>query len=128
MNILEKVKEANIILNSIEDYYNLIPEQQSRIDSQLSDIYHFIENNNLNAIQSCKLIKQIKTKRQERRKILNDFEILKTYKTNCNKLINKENREFLLCELNKTEKRLNTAYKNRVYTEEQFKEMNFEEV
>lgn len=127
MNILEKVQEANIILNSLEEYYDSIPEKQSKIDSQLSDIYHYIENNNLNATQSCKLIKQIKIKRQERRRILNDYEMLKVYKTNCNKLSNKDNREFLLCELNKTEKRLGSAYKNRIYTDEQFKTLNFDE-
>lgn len=127
MNILEKVQEANAILNNLEEYYDSIPEKQSKIDSQLNDIYHYIENNNLNAIQSCKLIRQIKLKRQERRQILNDFEMLKVYKTNCNKLSNKDNREFLLCELNKTEKKLNTVYKNRVYTEEQFKILQFDE-
>lgn len=127
MNILEKVQEANLILNSLEEYYDLIPEKQSKIDSQLSDIYHYIENNNLNAIQSCKLIKQIKLKRQERRRILNDYEMLKVYKTNCNKLSNKDNREFLLCELNKMEKRLDSVYKNRIYTDEQFKSLNFDE-
>lgn len=127
MDIIEIVKDANKLLNSIDDYYDSIPGQQSKIDSQLSDIYHFIENNNLNAIQSCKLIKQIKIKRQERRKLINNLEILKTYKDNCNKLNNKENREFLLCELNKAKKRLKTAYRNRVYTNEQFKTLNFNE-
>lgn len=127
MEIIEKVKEANDILNCLEEYFETIPDKQSKIDSQLNDIYHYIENHNLNASQACKLIKQIKLKRQERRKIKNDYELLRTYKTNCNKLSNKDNREFLLCELSKTQKRLNGTYKNRVYTEEQFETLNFEE-
>lgn len=127
MEILEKIKEANKLLNEVELYFDSVPAQQSKIDSQLSDLYHYIENNNLNAIQSCKIIKQIKLKRQERRKLLNDYELLKTYENNSTKLSNSENRQFLLAELNKTEKRLNNTYKNRIYTEEQFKTLNFEE-
>lgn len=127
MEILEKIKEANKLLNEVELYFDSVPIQQSKIDSQLSDLYHYIENNNLNAIQSCKIIKQIKLKRQERRKLLNDYELLKTYESNSTKLSNRENRQFLLTELNKTEKRLNNTYKNRIYTEEQFKTLNFEE-
>lgn len=127
MDILEKVKEASEILNSLEEYFETIPDKQSKIDSQLNDIYHYIENHNLNASQSCKLVKQIKLKRQERRKIKNDYELLRTYKTNCSKLSNKDNREFLLCELNKAQKRLNSTYKNRVYTDKQFETLNFDD-
>lgn len=127
MEIIEEIKEANDILNNLEEYFETIPDKQSKVDSQLSDIYHYIENHNLNASQSCKLVKQIKLKRQERRKIKNDYELSKTYKINCNKLSNKDSREFLFCELSKTQKKLNCTYKNRVYTEEQFETLNFEE-
>lgn len=127
MEILEKIKEANKLLNEVEMYFDAVPIQQSKIDSQLSDLYHYIENNNLNAIQACKIIKQIKLKRQERRKLLNDYELLKIYKNNSTKLSNNQNRQFLLAELNKTEKSLKTAYKNRIYTEEQFRTLNFED-
>lgn len=127
MDIFEKLKEANDILNYLEEYYETIPNKQSKVDSELSDLYHYIENHNLNASQSCKLIKQIKRKRIERRKIKNDYELLRAYKTNCNKLSNKGSREILFCELSKTKKQLNYPYKNRVYTQEQFEMLNFDE-
>ncbi len=127
MEILEKVQEANSILNEIETYYDSIPSKQSKVDSELSDLLHYIENNNLNASQSCKIVKQMKKKRIERRGLLNDFEMLKTYRTNSSKLSNSANREFLLAELNKTAKKLNCEYKNRIYNDEQLKELKFEE-
>lgn len=127
MNIIDNILEANKLLNELDEYYDSLPSLQSKVDSQLSDLYHYIENNKLNAIQSCKIVKEIKNKREERRKILNDYEILKTYITNSNKLNNKDNRKFLICEVNKTKNNLATNYKNRYYTEEQFKTLNFEE-
>lgn len=127
MNIIDNILEANRLLNELEEYYDNLPSLQSKVDSQLSDLYHYIENNKLNAIQSCKIIKEIKNKREERRRILNDYETLKTYITNSNKLNNKDNRKFLICEVNKIKNNLATNYKNRYYTEEQFKTLNFEE-
>lgn len=51
------------------------------------------------------------------------MELARTYQTHQNKMISTENRKFLLTELNKTNSRLNQPYKNRIYTEEEIKEM-----
>lgn len=79
---------------------------------------HYIENNNLNAPQSCKVIKEIKKIRLERRKIKKDMELSKVYKDNINKLVNKDSRNMLTAKLHKTEKQLETEYQNRIYTQE----------
>ncbi len=127
MEVMEKLTEANKLLDELEIYFDELPGKQSRVDSELSDLYHYIENNSLNASQSCKIVKQIKAKRLERRQILKDFELSKVYKTNSNKLSSKENRKFLFNDLNKTIKSLDSEYKNRIYTQEQLDTLNFQE-
>ena len=93
-------------------------DELSVYDKKTTDLLHFIENNNLNAAQSCKIIKEIKKIRQERRKIKNDMEISKVYRDNINKLINKDTRNILVNKIHKTEKQLESKYQNRIYTEE----------
>lgn len=93
-------------------------ENLSVYDKKTTDLLHFIENNNLNAAQSCRIIKEIKKIRQERRKIKNDMEISKVYRDNINKLINKDTRNILVNKMHKTQKQLESKYQNRIYTEE----------
>ena len=93
------------------------------MDCKLSDLLHYIENNNLNAPQSCKIVKEIKKQREIRRKIRQDTELFRTYNTNVNRLTNENNRKMLLAEMNKTNKNLSKKYHNRVYTEEELKEL-----
>ena len=93
-------------------------EELSTYDKKTTDLLHFIENNNLNAPQSCKMIKEIKKIREERRKIKNDMEISKVYRDNINKLINKDSRNMLISKIYKSEKQLESEYQNRIYTQE----------
>ena len=51
------------------------------------------------------------------------MELSKTLNLNLNKLLGIENRQFLLAELNKTNNHLNNKYKNRIYTEDEIKEL-----
>ena len=50
------------------------------------------------------------------------MELTKTFDNNKNKLINVENLSFLMSELARTNKRLHSEYKNRVYSND-FKEL-----
>lgn len=123
MNVIQKITEATKLLDELEEYSNSISELQSVADSKLSDLYHFIENNNLSASQACNIVKEIKLIRQGRRKLLNDKELFRVYTGNINKMLKQENRQFLLAELNKTSNNLGTKYRNRVYSEEEFVEL-----
>ena len=123
MEVLEKLTQAISLLQEVEKYKEQLPTLQQEVDYRLSDLLHEIENNSLNAPQSCKIVKEIKKQRIIRRKILNDFELLRVYSNNINKLNNSGSRELLLAEINKTNKRLNQPYKNRVYTDEDMKEL-----
>lgn len=119
MEILATLKEAIDRLEEIESYYNELPKLQSNVDSKLSDLLHYIENNNLKAFEAYRIVKEIHNQRTIRRKLTNDYELLKTYKIHETKLCNENNRKMLLAEIHKTSSRLNQPYKNRVYSEEE---------
>lgn len=124
--MIEKLVEATKILNELEDYIDDLPGLQSTCDSSLSDLYHFLENNKLNASQSCAFVKEMRKVLKERRKIKSDYEIGKTYKTYCNRLNNKDNRQLFINELKKRESKLKTEYNNRIYTRENLIELGIE--
>lgn len=123
MEIIDRLKDAITVLDEIDTYSDNLTNQQSEIDSKLSDLYHYIEKNNLNAPQACKMIKEIQKQRKIRRKIKEDIELSKVYKNNINRLNTVDNRKFVLAEIHKANNKLNTTYRNRVYTEEELKEL-----
>lgn len=127
MDIVEEITNAIKILDEVESYTESLCEALSNQDQKTSDLLHYIENNNINAAQSCHLIKEIKKVRMERRKIKNDMEIARAFKDNIGKLINTENRKMILSKLHKTSKQLESEYKNRIYTTQDFTEILGEE-
>lgn len=123
MNIIEELTSISKSLNRVQDYMRRLDSQLSIQDQKQQDLLHLIENENLDTNQRYRIIKELKEIRIERRKIKNDIEISRTFKEHQPKLITIENRQFLLAELNKTKKSLETTYKNRIYTEEEIKEI-----
>lgn len=123
MDIIKNLTNAITLLDEIETELDNSPAMQSNIDSKLSDIYHYIESNKLNTSQRYRIVGILADLRKERREILNDYELLKTFKNNEAKLCQKDNRKMLLAEIRKKEKQLQTVYKNRIYTEEELKEL-----
>ncbi len=123
MDIIKNLTNAITLLDEIETELDNSPGMQSNIDSKLSDIYHYIESNKLNTSQRYRIVGILADLRKERREILNDYELLKTFKNNEAKLCQKDNRKMLLAEIRKKEKQLQTVYKNRIYTEEELKEL-----
>lgn len=123
MDVLGNITQAIKLLQEVEDYKEQLPALQQEVDYRLSDLLHKIENDSLNAPQSCKIVKEIKKQRLIRRDYQNDYEILRTYTNNVNKLMNAGNREMLLSELKKTNNRLNQPYKNRIYTNDEMNEL-----
>ena len=118
--IVDEIQSAIFALSKIEQLNTDLPNQQSEIDSKLTDILHLIENNKLNTKQCYRAVRLIHELRTERRNILNAYEIVKQYKTNEAKLQNEGNRQLLLADIKKNEKRLNNSkYTNRVYTKQE---------
>lgn len=119
MNIVEEVKEVISKLNEIDSYNSSLPQQLSIIDKKQQDILHLIESQKISAFEAYRIIKELRQVRFERRKIKNDMELLRVYDENKNKLSSNENRQFLLHEVCKKEKNLNTEYKYQEYTKEE---------
>ena len=77
--IVMQILGINEQLADLDDYFNELPNLQSQIDEELSDLLHYIENNDLTPKQSTKMIKLLKQKRMVRRGLCNDYEIKKVY-------------------------------------------------
>ena len=123
MDIIDEVKEIITRLNNLEEYCKNLYHELGIQDSKEQDILHYIEDNKISAFEAYRLIKELKKVRDERRVIKNNYELLQVFNSNKNKIINQSNRQFLLQDLYVREKRLNSKYKNRQYTEEELKEI-----
>lgn len=69
MNVVEEIKEIIAKLDKIDDYNNSLGDKLSVVDSKTQDLLHYIENNKINVLWCYRMLKEIKSLRQERRKI-----------------------------------------------------------
>lgn len=121
--LLKKVRDVTKLLDEIDEMIKTQAEELSKVDTELSDWYHLIENNDLNKDQSFKVVKRIHDLRIVRRDLNNENELEKTFSTHKNKLIGTDTRQFLNTEMNKKRKSLDTQYNNRVITQEEIEEV-----
>ena len=121
--IVMQILGINEQLEDLDNYFNELPNLQSQIDEELSDLLHYIENNDLTPKQSTKMVKLLKQKRMVRRGLCNDYEIKKIYNTHKGKLAIEKQRTFFLSEIYKKAKELNSTYKSRQLSDEQIKEL-----
>lgn len=116
--IVEKIKNVVKLLDEIDEMIKTQSQELQAVDYELSDLYHLIENNDLDEKVSFNIVKRIHELRKKRRALNNENELENTYQTHKSKLSGSETRQFLMAEINKTSKRLGCEYKNRVLTEE----------
>lgn len=121
--IIEKIKNAICILDEIDNMIKTQSEELQKVDYKLSDLYHLIENNDLSDEASINVVREIHLLRKERRSLNNEHDLEVVYQNQKQKMIGNDSRQFLVTELNKTNKRLNSEYKNRVYTEEEIEKL-----
>ena len=122
--ILEKIIEVSNILDEIDDFESSISSEMSNYNYKLSDLYHYVENKTMDTKKCYRLCKELKKVLKERRQFKNNVELFHEYKNNVQKLNNgKENRKLMLAAIGKRSKQLNQPYKNRVYLEEELKEI-----
>jgi len=123
---LESIDKIKILIESydqLEDYFNGLSNDLSIKDKQFSDLYHTIKDaklNSNNAYKFCREIKQISNKRAEIKK---NIAIKDTFYQHKNKMENKSNRGLLNNEVHRKGKTLNYQYINRIYTEEDIREI-----
>lgn len=121
--IVMQILGINEQLADLDNYFNELPSLQSQIDEELSDLLHYIENNDLTPKQSTKMIKLLKQKRMARRGLCNDYEVKKIYNAHKGKMTTDAQRPFFLSEIHKKAKELNSTYKSRQLSDEQIKEL-----
>lgn len=121
--IVKKILGITDDLQDLDEYFNNLSNLQSQVDEELSDLYHYIENNDLTPKQSGKMVKLIQEKRMVRRGLCNDYEIKKVYNAHRSKLALDTQRPFFLSEVHKKAKELNCKYRNRQLTDEKIKEL-----
>ena len=71
------------ILNFFQDIDKRLSElssKQSEWDIKQDKLLHYIENHNLDAVKSCKIIKQLKYVRVERRQVKNEIDVIRSLK------------------------------------------------
>lgn len=121
--IYEKIKQAMVILDEIDEMIKTQSIELQQVDYELSDWYHYIENNDIDENSSKKVLEEIQRLRKIRRGLQNEYEIENTYKNNSSKVMGNNTRGLLLAEINKTMNRLDCDYKNRVLTEDSINEL-----
>ena len=123
MEVIKTLQEITNTLNELDTYYDGLANELSVIDLKIQDLLHYIENNNISILWSYKYIVELKKLRMERRRIKRDMFILSKYNEHKNKIISSGNRQFLMNEVYKAEKQLDTPYKNRQYKDEEIEEI-----
>ena len=119
MDIMNKLTQSINLLNEVDEYGSTLVSKLSELDSKEQDLLHYIENNKINILWCYRMVREIKTIREARRKVKNDMELMSRYKEMDGRLISgKDSRQFMMAELHKKEKQLQTTYKNRQYSEE----------
>ena len=121
--IIEKIKNAVLLLDEIDDMINTQSFQTQEVDYAIQDWLHYIENNEISEKQSYKIIQELKRLRQIRRCLHNEHEIEKVFMNNASKVMGNNTRPLLLAEVGKVEKQLNGEYKNRILTVEEIDEI-----
>ena len=68
MDIVNKLAQTVDLLNEVDDYASTLTSKLSELDSKEQDLLHYIENNKINMLWCYRMVKQIKTIREARRK------------------------------------------------------------
>lgn len=76
----ETLKYMLVFFQNTDKRLNELNTEQSVIDTKQDEILHYVENHNLNASQSCKIIKELKNIRYERRQIKNEIDVIRSLK------------------------------------------------
>lgn len=119
--VLAAIKGAVSLYDKIDNMISTQPEELQKVDFEISDWLHYIEGNDTTDRENVVIMKKLRELRLLRRSLHKEYEIEKTYKDNIMKMNNVDNRKLLLAEINKTIKRWENEYKNRILSDEDIK-------
>lgn len=80
MAIEELIKYLLNLFQNIDSDLKKLQDELSIYYQIQQDLLHYLENHNMNAPDSCKLVKQLKKIREERREIKDDISIISSVK------------------------------------------------
>ena len=123
MEIEDILKYMLTFFQDIDKRLSELSSKQSEWDIKQDELLHYIENHNLDAAKSCKIIKQLKYVRAERRQVKDEIDVIRSLKdTFVDKYKNKFiERDLMLALKNLKEleqRKNNPKYKYQYLTEE----------
>lgn len=122
MEIEELLKTMLVFFQDIDKRLDKLSNELSVADIKQQELLHYIENHNLNAVESCRIIKLLKTVREERREIKNEINVVQSLKDTFvdkykNKFIEKDLIQALKNLKELSEKQNNPSYTYKFLTE-----------
>jgi len=95
--------------------YNKLEQELTKVNRQIVDLEHFIENEKFNVLQGFYFSASIKILRNRRRIIKNELETLQILNNNFSKLINIEFYKKIQNDITKKDNTLNSLVDNKTY-------------
>lgn len=80
MKVEDILKHTLALFKDIDKRLNELRNMQGEWDIKQDELLHYIENHKLDAIKSCKIVKQLKYVRTERRQVKNEIDVIKSLK------------------------------------------------
>lgn len=80
MEIEDIIKYMLAFFQDLDKRLSQLSDLQSNWDIKQDELLHYIENHNLDAVKSCKIIKQLKYVRAERRQVKNEIDVIRSLK------------------------------------------------
>ena len=117
--VYNKIKETTKLIDEIDSLINTQSEELKKVDLEISDWLHFIENNEATPTQSQKIINKLRELRLLRKSLHKEYTIEKAYKDNASKMMGNNTRQLLLSEINKIVKQWENDYNNRILNDEE---------
>lgn len=122
MEIEDLLKTMLVFFQDIDKRLEKLSKGLSIADIKQQELLHYIENHNLNAVESCRIIKLLKTVREERREIKNEINVVQSLKDTFvdkykNKFIEKDLIQALKNLKELSEKQNNPSYTYKFLTE-----------
>ena len=110
---LKKLQDCVIDLDELDEIIETNSERQSKVDSEISDWLHRLQNNfeelKPNRIALANIAEKIATLRLERASLRNEFELIKRYKEISRQMMTKDNRKFVITEIQKNNEELKST-------------------
>ena len=119
-NLIDSIRKVSEAEGEIYDYC----QELEIVQDKIRDIEHYLENHIISRNGAIELMALLQELRIERRQIKQMWEIWNVYGVNREKIKTKEWREFLVTELHKKDKELQTQYKYRQFDESYLDELN----